>query len=66
MATTMLANAPVALALCIEAVNAGYDLPFDEAQLFEANAFGLAAATEDRAEGTDAFLAKRTPQFRGR
>jgi enoyl-CoA hydratase len=66
MATTMLANAPVALALCIESVNAGYDQSSDEAQLFEANAFGLAAATEDRTEGTEAFLAKRTPQFRGR
>ncbi|GLC26102.1 enoyl-CoA hydratase-related protein [Roseisolibacter agri] len=66
MATAMTANAPLALALCIEAVNAGYDLAFDEAQQFEANAFGLAAATEDRAEGTSAFLAKRAPQFRGR
>jgi enoyl-CoA hydratase len=66
MATAMLANAPVALALCIEAVNAGYDLPLDEAQQLEANAFGLAAATEDRREGTSAFLEKRTPAFRGR
>jgi enoyl-CoA hydratase len=66
MLGAMLANAPLALALCIEAVNAGYDLPFDEAQQFEANAFGLAASTEDRREGTSAFLEKRTPAFRGR
>ena len=66
MLTAMLANAPLALALCIEAVNAGYDLPFDEAQQFEANAFGLAASTQDMAEGTSAFLAKRAPQFTGR
>ena len=66
MLTAMLANAPLALALCIEAVNAGYDLPFDEAQQFEANAFGLAASTQDMAEGTAAFLAKRAPQFTGR
>ena len=46
--------------------NAGYDLPFDEAQQFEANAFGLAASTQDMAEGTAAFLAKRAPQFGGR
>ena len=39
--------APVALALTVEAVNAGYDLPLDEALRFEATAFGLAAATED-------------------
>ena len=66
MLTAMLANAPLALALCIEAVNAGYDLPFEEAQQFEANAFGLAASTQDMAEGTAAFLAKRAPQFTGR
>jgi enoyl-CoA hydratase len=66
MATAMLANVPIALALCIEAVNAGYDLPLDEAQQFEANAFGLAASTEDRREGTSAFLEKRAPAFRGR
>ncbi|MDF1503909.1 enoyl-CoA hydratase-related protein [Roseisolibacter sp. H3M3-2] len=66
MAGAMLANAPVALALCIEAVNAGYDLPFEEAQQYESNAFGLAAATEDKREGTAAFLEKRTPAFRGR
>ena len=66
MLTTMLANAPLALALCVEAVNAGYDLPFDEAQQFEANAFGLAAATADREEGTRAFLEKRAPSFQGR
>ena len=66
MREAVLANAPVALALCIESVDAGYGLPFDEAQRFEANAFGLAAATQDMAEGTAAFLAKRAPQFTGR
>jgi enoyl-CoA hydratase len=66
MLGAMLANAPVAIALCIEAVNAGCDLPLDEAQQIDANAFGLAASTKDMAEGTAAFLAKRTPQFTGR
>ena len=49
-------NAPLAVKLCIEAVNRG-----DEAVLF-----GKACATEDMKEGTRAFLEKRTPQFRGR
>jgi enoyl-CoA hydratase len=62
----MLANAPVALALCIEAVNAGVDLPLDDAQRLEANQFGLAAATQDMAEGTRAFMDKRPAQFAGR
>ena len=64
--TTMLANAPIALALTIEAVNAGYDLPLDEALRFEATAFGLSAATEDMREGTQAFLGKRAARFTGR
>lgn len=63
---TMLANAPLALALTIEAVNTGYDLPLDEAMRMEATAFGLAAATEDMREGTRAFLEKRAPTFGGR
>src|SRR4051812_37519627 len=66
MMQAMLANAPMALALCIEAVNAGYDMPLDEAMQMEANEFGLSASTEDMREGTAAFLAKRAPQFQGR
>jgi len=64
--TQMLANAPVALALCIEAVNAGYDLPIEEAMQMEAHQFGLSASTDDMREGTAAFLAKRAAQFQGR
>src|SRR5687767_8781120 len=62
----MLANAPVALALCIEAVNVGYDLPLDDALQLEATMFGLSAATEDMREGTRAFLDKRPPAFAGK
>jgi enoyl-CoA hydratase len=62
----MLANAPLALALCIEAVNAGYDLSLDDALQHESTAFGLAAATEDMHEGTRAFLEKRPPSFAGK
>jgi enoyl-CoA hydratase len=62
----MLANAPVALALCIDAVNSGYDLPLEEAMRMEAYQFGLSASTEDVREGTSAFLTKRPPQFTGR
>ncbi len=32
----------------------------------EASLFGLCAGTEDKAEGTDAFLHKRAANFRGR
>jgi enoyl-CoA hydratase len=62
----MLANGPVALGLCIAAVNAGYDLPLDEAMQMEAYQFALSAGTEDMREGTSAFLEKRAAKFTGR
>jgi enoyl-CoA hydratase len=34
--------------------------------LIEASLFTRCAATEDKKEGTSAFLAKRTPNFQGR
>jgi enoyl-CoA hydratase len=34
--------------------------------LLEASYFGLCAATEDKKEGTTAFLQKRAPSFQGR
>ena len=37
-----------------------------EGLLLEASYFGLCAATEDKKEGTSAFLEKRVPQFHGR
>jgi enoyl-CoA hydratase len=61
----ILANGPLALAHCIEAVNAGYDLPLADALTLEATAFGLLAATDDKREGTRAFLEKRAATFKG-
>jgi enoyl-CoA hydratase len=62
----ILANGPVAVRLCIEAVDAGLEMSMDEALLLEANHFGLLASTEDMREGMSAFLEKRTAAFRGR
>ncbi|MDE3164206.1 MAG: enoyl-CoA hydratase, partial [Acidobacteriota bacterium] len=62
----VLANAPLALALVMEAVDAGMDGGIEEGLRFEATAFGAAAATEDRTEGTRAFLEKRKPAFQGK
>ena len=66
MLTQMLANAPLAIALCIEAVDRGLDMSVDEGCTLEANHFGLLAATDDMREGMRAFLEKRPAQFAGR
>ena len=60
----ILANGPLAVGHCIEAVNHGLDLPFDDACLLEATLFGVGAASEEMREGTSAFLEKRKAQFR--
>jgi enoyl-CoA hydratase len=65
MLATIMANGPLAVAHCIEAVNAGYDITLEEAMTLEATMFGLLAATEDKREGTRAFLEKRTANFKG-
>jgi len=65
MMRTILANAPVAVANLIEAVNRGYDATLDDALTLEATAFGLLAATDDKREGTRAFLEKRAARFTG-
>jgi enoyl-CoA hydratase len=62
----VLANAPVAAALILEAVDLGLSAGLDEGLRYEATAFGLTAATEDRREGTRAFLEKRKPAFAGK
>ncbi len=60
------ANAPIAVAYSLEAVNKGLDTSQAEGLALEASFFGLCAGTEDKKEGTAAFLAKRAPQFHGR
>src|SRR5215467_5284042 len=59
-------NAPVAVKLSLDAVNKGLDTSQSEGFALEASYFGLCAGTEDKKEGTSAFLAKRAPQFVGR
>jgi enoyl-CoA hydratase/carnithine racemase len=60
------ANAPIAVKFSLEAANKGLETSQSEGLALEASYFGICAATEDKKEGTSAFLEKRTPQFRGR
>jgi enoyl-CoA hydratase len=62
----ILAMAPLAVRLCLEAVDQGFEMTLDEGLLLEANHFGLLAATQDMKEGTTAFLEKRPARFEGR
>jgi enoyl-CoA hydratase/carnithine racemase len=59
-------NAPIAVKFALEAANKGMETSQGEGLLLEAAYFGLCAATEDKKEGTTAFLEKRAAQFRGR
>ena len=59
-------NAPIAVKYSLEAVNKGMETSQSEGFALEASFFGLCAGTEDKKEGTSAFLAKRAPQFHGR
>lgn len=59
-------SAPVAAALVMEAVEVGLSSGLEEGLRFEAAAFAVTAATEDRTEGMAAFLEKRNARFQGK
>jgi enoyl-CoA hydratase len=65
LAAEIAANAPMAVAETLRAVDEGLGLPLDLALLREATRFGALCATADKAEGTSAFLEKRSPTWIG-
>ena len=62
----VLSNAPLALGLTLQAVDVGLEAGLVQGLRFEAAAFGLTTATEDKREGTRAFLEKRAAAFAGK
>jgi hypothetical protein len=66
IATKIIANAPLAVQYAMEAVNKGMEMTLAEGLFLEASLFGVCCATEDKKEGTAAFLEKRAAAFKGR
>ena len=65
-AQALASKAPVAVRYILDAVARGLEMPFGEAQDYEATLFGLLSTSEDMREGTQAFLEKRKAEFKGR
>ena len=65
LALEIAANAPLAIERTLLAVDSGLDLSLEDALAEEARHFGQTCATKDKAEGTAAFLAKRSATWTG-
>jgi enoyl-CoA hydratase len=64
--TKILANAPQAIHFALEAVNSGMETSQAEGLRIEASLFAICASTDDKREGTTAFVEKRPAVFTGR
>jgi enoyl-CoA hydratase len=62
----ILNNAPIAVNFTWEAIHRGLNLPLEESAKLGADYFGLIASTEDFKEGTEAFLNKKKPSYKGK
>jgi enoyl-CoA hydratase len=60
------ANAPLAVRFSIEAVNRGLQASQDVGLVIESALFAVCASSEDKKEGTAAFIGKRQARFAGR
>lgn len=65
-ANRILANAPLAIGLCLDTVHRGLEMSLPEALAYEASQFALTCSTQDMREGARAFLEKRQAAFQGR
>jgi len=65
LAKKILRQGPLAARLAKLALNASARVDLDSGLLIETLAQGLCYSSEDKAEGTTAFLEKRKPKFTG-
>ena len=66
IAAKIIANAPLAVQYAMEAVNKGMEMTLAEGLFLEASLFAVCCSTEDKKEGTTAFLEKRAAAFKGK
>ena len=66
LAMEIAANAPIAIERTLLAVDSGLDRSLEDGLAEEARHFGQCCATQDKAEGTAAFLAKRAAVWTGK
>lgn len=65
LANKLATSAPIAMQHIIEAIQHGADLPLQDALTMESQLFALCCSTDDMREGTQAFMEKRKPTFKG-
>jgi len=66
LAKTVASQAPIAVRLAKEAVQAAFETSLEEGLDIERKNFFLLFSTEDMREGMRAFIEKRKPQFKGK
>ena len=65
LADQVLALGPLAVKLAKAALNASSQMPLSAGLVFESTAQAITFESDDKMEGTTAFLEKRKPVFRG-
>ena len=66
MAAKIISKGPLAIKAAKRAINLGLDVDLKSGLEYEAMEFSAICATEDKTEGTSAFLEKRKPNFKGK